>query len=159
MTKRIILEYPGGSIGIRGNLSPSFLRQHGGDVDAALRDIMANYIPVQDPGIPATVVDIDIPEWDYLRYSWIFVGGHISYDMSKARGIQMDKIREVRNKELTNLDVPFMRAIELGDVTEQQSIGERKQILRDIPQTFDLTTENNSPEELKQKWPDGLSKE
>ena len=78
-------------------------------------------------------------------------------NMAKARGIQMDKIREVRNKELAALDIPFMKALEDGDTDSQATIKTKKQILRDIPQTFDLTTD--TPEELKQKWPDGLSKE
>jgi hypothetical protein len=30
---------------------------------------------------------------------------------------------------------------------------------KDIPQTFDLTTENDTAEELKNKWPEGLPKE
>jgi len=33
-------------------------------------------------------------------------------------------------------------------------IATEKQVLRDIPQTFDLTTD--TPEELKNKWPDEL---
>ena len=75
-------------------------------------------------------------------------------NMAKARGIQMDKIREVRNKELAALDIPFMKALEDGDTDSQATIKTKKQILRDIPQTFDLTTD--TPEELKNKWPDSL---
>ena len=78
-------------------------------------------------------------------------------NMAKARGIQMDKIRVVRNKELDALDVPFMKAIEDGDTAAQATIKTKKQALRDIPQTFDLTTD--TADELKQKWPEGLPKE
>ena len=78
-------------------------------------------------------------------------------NMAKARGIQMDKIRAVRNKELVAKDIEFMRAIEDGDTDVQTTIKAKKQELRDIPQTFDLTT--GTPEELKQKWPEGLPKE
>ena len=78
-------------------------------------------------------------------------------NMPKARGIQMDKIREVRNKELAAKDVEFMRAIEDKNTKAQATIKAKKQELRDIPQTFDLTTD--TPEELKAKWPEGLSKE
>ena len=77
-------------------------------------------------------------------------------NMSKARGIQMDKIREVRNAELAKKDIEFMKALEADDGSHT-AIAAEKQVLRDIPQTFDLTTE--TPEELKQKWPEGLSKE
>ena len=83
----------------------------------------------------------------------------IVVNMAKARGIHMDRIRQVRNKELANLDMPFMKALEDEDTDVQATIKVKKQVLRDIPQTFDLTTENNSPEELKQKWPEALPKE
>jgi len=80
----------------------------------------------------------------------------IVVNMTKARGIQMDKIREVRNKELVKKDVEFMKALEADDGSST-AIATEKQALRDIPQTFDLTTD--TPEELKAKWPEGLPKE
>ena len=80
----------------------------------------------------------------------------IVINMSKARGIQMDKIREVRNKELAKKDIEFMKALEADDGSST-AIAAEKQVLRDIPQTFDLTTD--TPEELKDKWPKGLPKE
>ena len=77
----------------------------------------------------------------------------INVNMAKARAIQMDKIRVVRNAELVKLDVPFMRAVEAGDTSAQATIGTEKQVLRDIPATFDLTTGVDTPEKLKAKWP------
>ena len=80
----------------------------------------------------------------------------IVINMSKARGIQMDKIREVRNKELAKKDIEFMKALEADDGSST-AIAVEKQTLRDIPQTFDLTTD--TVDELKNKWPEGLPKE
>ena len=80
----------------------------------------------------------------------------IKINMEKARGIQMDKIRQMRNKELANKDVEYMKALEANDGSAA-AIATEKQALRDIPQTFDLTTD--TPEELKNKWPEGLPKE
>ena len=77
----------------------------------------------------------------------------IVINLSKARGIQMDKIREVRNQELAKKDVDFMKALEADDGSHT-AIAREKQVLRDIPQTFDLTTD--TAEELKEKWPDEL---
>jgi len=77
----------------------------------------------------------------------------IVINMPKAREIQMDKIREVRNKELVKKDIEFMKALEADD-DSHKAIAVEKQVLRDIPQTFDLTTD--TPEELKNKWPDEL---
>ena len=72
-------------------------------------------------------------------------------NMDKARAIHMDKIRAARNIELAAKDIPFMRAVEAGDTSAQSAIAAEKQVLRDIPQTFDLTTD--TPEELNDKWP------
>ena len=76
--------------------------------------------------------------------------------MAKARGIQMDKIREMRDKELAKKDIEYMKALEANDGSAA-AIATKKQELRDIPQTFDLTTD--TPEQLKEKWPEGLPKE
>jgi hypothetical protein len=76
--------------------------------------------------------------------------------MSKARGHHMDEIRLERDKELVKLDVAFMRAVEAGNTGVQATLATEKQVLRGIPQTFDLTTENDTPEELKEKWPTEL---
>lgn len=80
----------------------------------------------------------------------------IIINMDKARAIRLAHIREVRNRELLALDVPFMRAIESGDRAARQRIGALKQKLRDIPQTFNLRTSNNTPEELRANWPNLL---
>ena len=89
------------------------------------------------------------------RYAWTMGGdGMPVVDMPLARGIQMDYIREVRNKELAAKDITFMRAVEAGDTDAQATIATEKQTLRDIPQTFDLTTD--TPTQLKAKWPSEL---
>ena len=72
-------------------------------------------------------------------------------NMPKARGIHMDKIRVVRDAELAKKDITFMQAVEAGDTSAQSTIATEKQVLRDIPQTFDLTTD--TPIQLKAKWP------
>ena len=85
------------------------------------------------------------------------VDGRPKVNMAKARGVQMDKIRVVRNKELEKEDLNMLKALEDGDTSAQATVKARKQTLRDIPQTFDLTTA--TPKELKEKWPEGLPKE
>jgi hypothetical protein len=77
-------------------------------------------------------------------------------NMTKARAIHMDTIRISRNAELVKKDVPFMQAVETGDTDAQATIGTEKQTLRDIPQTFDITTDVDTPEKLKAKWPTEL---
>mgnify|MGYP003130542468 CR=1 FL=1 len=80
----------------------------------------------------------------------------INVNMEKARVIHMDAIRVVRNAELAAKDVTFMRAVEAGDNSAQSTIATEKQVLRDIPATFDITTGVDTPEKLKAKWPTEL---
>ena len=79
----------------------------------------------------------------------------INVNMSKARVIQMDAIRMVRDAELVKTDLQFMQAIEAGDTNAQAKIAAEKQTLRNSPQTFDLKIAR-TPAQLKNKWPDGL---
>ena len=80
----------------------------------------------------------------------------VNVNMGKARVIHMDAIRVVRNAELVARDITFMRAVEAGDASAQSTIAAEKQTLRDIPATFDITTDVDTPEKLKAKWPTEL---
>ena len=80
----------------------------------------------------------------------------VNVNMTKARAIHLEKIRLVRNAELVKEDVTFMRAVEAGDTDTQATIATKKQTLRDLPATFDITTDVDTPEKLKAKWPSEL---
>jgi hypothetical protein len=80
----------------------------------------------------------------------------VNVNMTKARAIHLAEIRRVRNEELVKEDVTFMRAVEDGDTDAQATIKTKKQTLRDIPATFDITTDVDTPEKLKAKWPTEL---
>ena len=80
----------------------------------------------------------------------------VNVDMTKARAIHLTEIRRVRNEELAKEDVTFMRAVENGDTDAQATIKTKKQTLRDLPATFDIPTDVDTPEELKAKWPTEL---
>ena len=80
----------------------------------------------------------------------------INVNMANARIIHMNTIRVVRDRELAAKDILYQRADEAGDTAGKSAIATDKQSLRDIPQTFDITTGVDTPEQLKAKWPDGL---
>ena len=80
----------------------------------------------------------------------------VNVNMTKARDIHLTEIRRVRNAELVKEDITFMRAVEAGDTDTQATIATKKQTLRDIPATFDITTDVDTPEKLKAKWPTEL---
>lgn len=84
--------------------------------------------------------------------------GRPKVNIVKARLVQMDKIRTVRDVELTKLDVPAARALEDNDLPAQAAIAAQKQTLRDVPQTFDLD-KLKTPETLKGAWPTELPAE
>ena len=77
----------------------------------------------------------------------------INVNMTKARAIHLAEIRRVRNEELVKEDVTFMRAVESENTDAQATIKTKKQTLRDLPATFDITTDVDTPEKLKAKWP------
>ena len=76
----------------------------------------------------------------------------VNVNMTKARAIHLEEIRKVRNAELVKEVVTFMRAVEDGDTDAQATIKTKKQTLRDIPATFDITTDVDTPVKLKAKW-------
>ena len=80
----------------------------------------------------------------------------INVNMTKARVIHLTEIRRVRNEELVKEDVTFMRAVEAGDASAQAAVATKKQTLRDIPATFDITSGVTTPEQLKARWPSEL---
>jgi len=80
----------------------------------------------------------------------------VNVNMVKARAIHLEEIRRVRNAELAKEDITFMRAVEAGDTDAQATIATKKQTLRDLPATFDITTGVDTPEQLKAKWPTEL---
>lgn len=97
-----------------------------------------------DTNVPYEIVDVSkVPSDRTFRAAW---KEDLTVDMTKAREIQMDKIRELRNEKLKQLDIETLKG---RDVQAQ------KQTLRDIPQTFDLTTAK-TPDELKTLIPQEL---
>ena len=77
----------------------------------------------------------------------------VNVNITKARAIHLEEIRRERYEELVKEDVTFMRAIEAEDTDAQATIKTKKQTLRDIPATFDITTDADTPEKLMAKWP------
>jgi hypothetical protein len=71
----------------------------------------------------------------------------------KAKVIWKDKWRQARKPLLASLDIEFMKAVEMGDVTRQVEIASQKQALRDVTLTEIAT---NTPEEIKSVWPEIL---
>ena len=80
----------------------------------------------------------------------------INVNMTKARAIHLAEIRRVRNAELEKEDINMFEAIDADDASAQSAVAARKQVLRDLPATFDITTGVDTPAKLKDKWPTEL---
>jgi hypothetical protein len=83
-----------------------------------------------------------------FRGAWSLSGSVISEDLTKAKEIFADKVREARKPLLEALDTDFMKAQETG--ADTTAIVATKQILRDAPTAGDAAT---TITELKAAWP------
>ena len=83
-----------------------------------------------------------------FRGAWSLSGSVISEDLTKAKEIFADKIREARGPLLEALDTSYMKALETSADTTQ--IVADKQALRDAPTAGDSAT---TIAELKAAWP------
>ena len=74
-----------------------------------------------------------VPSDRHFRGAWSLSGSVISEDMTKAKEIFKDKIREVRGPLLEAEDVTYMKALEAGDSDAQAASVTAKNALRDAP--------------------------
>ena len=73
----------------------------------------------------------------------------ISINMTKARELHKDKIREARTPLLTKLDVDFQKALETS--ADTASIVSKKNALRDAPADSGIASAANG-DALKAQW-------
>jgi hypothetical protein len=71
----------------------------------------------------------------------------ITIDITKAKEVWKNKIRNCRTSVLEKLDVDFIKAQEQG--TDTSSIVATKQLLRDLPQQVDSA---RTLDEIKAVW-------
>ena len=70
-------------------------------------------------------------------------------DMSKAKDIHRDNIREARKDKLAALDIEYQRATETG--ADTSAIVAKKNVLRDYPAHAGIATAQNT-QDLKSDW-------
>lgn len=123
---------------IKKNEGVSIMNLIDADLDAAIEKWKAvhpeEYLSHEE------ISEEDIPKDKYFRDAW---GHDLEVDMEKAREIHMNKIREARAEKLQALDIETLKGID---------VQMEKQILRDIPKSFDLS-KAKTPEDLKKMWP------
>lgn len=87
-----------------------------------------------------------------FREAWVPGPQGPAVDMAKALDIHMDDIRKAREPEFAKADNELKVAEDKGDTAEIARIRAKRQKLRDIPQTFDLSGAK-TPDELAALWP------
>jgi len=105
-----------------------------------------------------TIVQSDatsIPSDRHFRNAWSLSGTVISEDMTEAKNIFKDKIREVRAPLLEAEDVAYMKALEADDASAKTAAVNKKTALRDAPAASAITNATTIAE-LKAAWDSDL---
>ena len=96
-----------------------------------------------------------IPSNRDFRDAWSLSGKVISEDMTKAKELFKDKIREVRGPLLEAEDVVYMKAMESDDATAKTASVTKKNNLRDAPAASAIGSASTIAE-LKAAWDTSL---
>ena len=92
-----------------------------------------------------------VPSDRHFRDAWSLSGKVISEDMTKAKEIFKDKIREVRQPLLDAEDVVYMKALEADDASAKTASVAKKKALRDAP-AAQAITDADTIAKLKAAW-------
>ena len=92
-----------------------------------------------------------VPSDRHFRNAWKLSGSVISEDMTEAKKIFIEKIREVRKPLLEAEDVTYMKALEASDSTAQAASVAKKKALRDAPAASAISSADTVAK-LKAAW-------
>ena len=100
---------------------------------------MATTYIVDKDGNQIDASSATVPSDRHFRGAWSLSGSVISEDMTAAKVIFKDKIREVRAPLLEAEDVTYMKALEAGDSDAQVASVTAKNALRNAPAASAIT--------------------
>ena len=112
---------------------------------------MATTIIADKDGNTINASTASIPSDRHFRNAWSLSGTTITEDMTAAKVIFKNKIREVRKPLLEEQDVAFMKALEAGDSTAQTTAKNAKTALRNAP-AAQAITDADTITKLKAAW-------
>jgi len=112
---------------------------------------MTTYIVDKDGNSIETSKATSKPSDRHFRNAWTLDKTVISEDMTAARVIFRDKIREVRKSLLEAQDVLYMKALEDGDSSAQNTAKAAKKKLRDAPAASAIDGAGTT-DDLKKAW-------
>ena len=94
---------------------------------------------------------VTVPSDRHFRNAWKLSGSVIAEDMTEAKKIFQDKIREVRKPLLEAEDVVYMKALEADDASAKTASVTRKTALRNAPAASAID-DATTIAELKAAW-------
>ena len=112
---------------------------------------MTTYTIDKDGNSIETSKATSMPSDRHFRGAWTLSGTVISEDMTTAKTMFKDKIRDVRKPLLEAQDVLYMKAIEDGDSSAQSTVATKKKELRDAPAASAITNADTIAK-LKAAW-------
>ena len=92
-----------------------------------------------------------VPSDRHFRGAWSLSGSVISEDITEAKTIFKEKIREVRKPLLDAEDVVYMKAVEADDSSAKAASVTKKNALRDAPAASAIA-DATTIAELKAAW-------
>jgi len=92
-----------------------------------------------------------LPSDRHFRNAWKISGSVISEDLTEAKKLFKDKIRQVRKPLLDAEDVNYMKALEADDATAKTASVKKKKALRDAPANSAIDSANTIAK-LKSAW-------
>tara|TARA_B110000908_G_C9969529_1_gene320479 strand:+ start:223 stop:591 length:369 start_codon:yes stop_codon:yes gene_type:complete len=92
-----------------------------------------------------------IPSDRHFRNAWTLSGSTITEDLTAAKTLFKEKIREVRKPLLEEQDVAYMKAIEADDDDAKTAAANAKTALRNAPAASAITNAANITA-LKNAW-------
>ena len=102
-------------------------------------------------GATADASSITMPSDRHFRNAWKLNGSVMTEDMTAAKVIFKDKIREVRKPLLEAEDVVYMKAMEADDTTAKAASVTKKTNLRNAPAASAIA-DATTIAELKAAW-------
>lgn len=111
---------------------------------------------IQDKNGVIAAAPSSVPD-RHFRNAWVFDDDKaaITEDVTAAKEIFKEKIREVRIPLLAAEDVTYMKALETSDTSGQTTSAAQKKKLRDAPGSSAITSAN-SISALKLAWDESL---
>ncbi len=112
---------------------------------------MATTNIVDKDGKTIAAADATVPSDRHFRGAWSLSGSTITEDMTAAKVIFKEKIREVRTPLLAVQDIAYMKALEDDDSDAQTAAKNAKKALRDAPAASAITNADTITK-LKAAW-------